>query len=341
VYRHPNLPVTHLVAAFALVAMTSWSATALGQTPDPRDYEVAYFVPSRTKIVNAYLRHQSGTHNTSFSADVLSLRLTYLLKFGDFAITPIDLVVPVINQRAYAAASSVLASADPAFAALPADFKLTLHAAGMGDIFALPTLGYGWTQDAEKHTHTWLALTTYVKGPTGKYDPDRRLNVGGNRWTFTPLLVLGQRMFRVLTLEAMASVMFATDNTAYRVSVPELAGADVTLVEQPTYTGALHAAVDLHPSFFLGGSYYFASNGRQDVEYAIPTAQGLYTDNPGTFVHTVRVNLGIRVTPRTILMAQWNEDVAGSESAELTRFFGLRVSHAFFNTPPQKPDPEP
>lgn len=323
--------------AFLALAVTLFASSAVAQSPDPRDYEVAYFVPSKTTIINTYLRHQTGTTNRNYTVDSLALRATYILKYGDLVVTPFDMILPVIDFRLYTPLASTLGAVNPAFAAIPSDLNLTLHETGVGDITFLPTIGYGLEQNKLERTHTWMALTTYITAPTGNYNPNRILNIGANRWTIQPALVLGQRFWRAVTLEAIANAAFYTDNDEYRVRVPALAGQNLTLKQKMTIGGAVHLAVDLHPVFFLGTSYLMQVNGRRD--FMVPTPSGGLAETnetPGNTVHTFRLNLGLRVTPQTQVLAQWNEDVAGTESAVRGRFFGLRLSHVFF-TPAAAP----
>jgi hypothetical protein len=321
--------VKRLVHALVLLVACALPAVAAAQNPDPRDYEVGYFVPNRTTIINTYLRHQSASKGRDFSALGAAFRATYILKLGDLVITPFDAILPVSDQTAYTRLNTV----SPAFAMVPNDLKLSLHATGMGDLIYLPTIGHGVTQNAKDHTHTWYALTTYITAPTGKYDPNKLLNVGGNRWVFNPLLMVGQRFLRAFTLEAMANLSIYGKNDEYRVPNPALAGRNLELTQKPSFGAMAHLAVDLHPSFFVATSYQLAVNGERELE--LPAALGGTTqrETKGNTVHSVRLNFGMRVTPQTLVLFQWNQDVAGSEGATVGRFFGLRISHAFFKAP--------
>lgn len=323
--------------ALALGALaTLIAATTSAQTPDARDYEVGYFVPSKTLLINSYLRHMTGTKNRNYSADVAIFRATYILKLGDFVITPFDLILPVVDQRGFTPLSSTLAAVNPAFAALPSDLNLTLHATGLGDVIFLPTIGHGVTQNEANKTHTWYALTTYITAPTGKYDPARLLNVGQNRWVVNPLLMIGQRFWRAITLEAMGNIAFYYDNDEYRVASGALAGRELRLRQQPTLGGALHLGVDLHPMFFVSAGYLAQANGRRDI--LLPDGTGR-VETVRNDLFTFRLSFGIRITPQTLFLAQWSEDVAGTAVAALGRYIGIRVSHALFAQP--KPRSEP
>jgi hypothetical protein len=306
-------------------------ARARAQMPDPRDYEVGYFVPSRTTVVNSYLRHSSGTKNRNVSANTALLRATYILKFGELVIAPIDLTLPITDVRGYVPLSSALGGAGTAFASVPSDLTVTTHASGVGDLVILPTIGHGVTKNAASHTHTWYALSTYITAPTGSYDPNRLLNVGQNRWVINPLIVLGQRFGRVLTAELMGNVALFMKNDDFRARTPELAGRDLTLRQRPSRGFSAHLAADLNPMFFLGASYYLSVAGRRELELPSERGTRVLVETPGgVMVHTFRLNFGLRVTPQTLIFVQWNEDVAGTASAPLGRYVSLRISHLLF-----------
>lgn len=318
-----------ILAAF--FALWTLSSVAEAQNPDPRDYEVGYFVPNHTTVINTYLRHQSSNVGRDIDATGLAFRATHILKFKDLVITPFDFILPVQNITA----NQSLSALSPAFQTVPSDFKLSLHATGLGDVTFLPSIGWGMQQNAQNHTHTWFAATFYITAPTGVYKPERFLNVGQNRWTLQPLVTVGQRFWRVVTLEALGSAAFYTDNDEFRVLTnAQLRDRNLTLKQKASYNAAAHLAVDLAPSFWVGTSYYLAVNGKRTTE--VPTGDTVQVDDRYT-IHTFRLNFGIRITPQTALLAQWNQDLAGSEGATIGRFFGLRFSHAFFKAPPAAP----
>lgn len=266
----------------------------------------------------------------NFSSNQAAFRATCLLKFGDLVITPFDLILPVADATAYvpsAEASAVLGS----------ELNLTAGASGFGDLIFLPTIGYGVTQNAQDHAHTYFALTTYITAPTGEYDSSRLLNIGANRWTINPLVMVGQRFWRAVTLEAMANVAFHTENDEFRVSNPMLRGRDLALEQEPSFGAALHLAVDLSPTFMVGTSYWLSANGRRTFDLPVVGAQEV---SDGQIVHAIRLNMGIRVTQTTQLLAQWHQEVAGSNGAAIGRFFGLRITHVIPGaTPPTARQP--
>lgn len=320
-----------LIRVLLLLSACALPSLAQAQNPDPRDYEVGYFVPHKTTIINTYLRQVSATDGRDYAAQALALRATYILKFGDVVVTPFDLILPVQNVNAYVPVAA-LARVDPSFGMVPSDFKLTTHASGFGDLTFLPTIGHGITENAENHTHTWWALTAYVTAPSGRYNPNRTLNIGANRWIINPLITVGQRFARAFTVEIMGNAAFYTSNDEYRVAT--VPGANLKLNQKPSFGASAHLGVDLHPTFFIGLSYMLNVNGKRS--YDLPTTGVETTDLDSNTVHTIRTNLGIRISPQTLLLAQWNEDVGGSAISTRGRFFGIRLSHVFF-TPAVRP----
>lgn len=324
------------VRTLLLLSTLVLPALVHAQNPDPRDYEVGFFVPSHTTVINTYLRHVSATKGRDVSVDALAFRATHIIKFGDLVFTPLDVILPVQDVRAF----TPLSALNPAFAAVPRDFKLTSHASGVGDVVYLPTIGHGINENNEDHTHTYYALTMYITAPTGQYNKHDLVNVGGNRWIFNPLVMVGQRFLRAFTFEVMANLAFFTNNSDYRGPTTLTTGPDFTLKQKPSFSAAAHLGIDLHPLFYVAGSYWLALNGRRELD-DLPGGAAAITETRKNTVHSFRLNFGIRVTPQTLILAQWQEDLERSNNAGvLTHFFGLRLTHAFFaprETPTRAP----
>jgi len=239
-------------------------AITCAQQPEPRDYELPLYMPGQLMMFNAYLRQYSASSvSADYSLASLAMRATYVFKrttkVGNFSWAPIELVLPILEQDVH----TPLSSLNPAFSQLPTDVKLTTHATGVGDFSFLQTLEYSLVEDEKEHTHSWLAFSLVVTTPTGSYDKERLVNLGGHRWIINPIVAIGQRFLRAITLEAMGTAAFYTHNAEYRAPTQELAGRDLTLKQRPTWTGSVHLAVDLHPALFGTLSYLATAKGRE------------------------------------------------------------------------------
>ncbi|WP_257446696.1 transporter [Archangium lipolyticum] len=144
---------------------------ALAQT-DARDYEAGIYLPSKTLMLNAYLRYSATSDQQIASQTTMVMRGTYLLKYGNIGLAPIDVIFAAANVNITSAATG----------------GQQVGMTGISDPIYAPTIGYGFNEQSDHPTA--LAGTLYVTIPVGEYDPDRGpLNIGQNRWVFRPQLV--------------------------------------------------------------------------------------------------------------------------------------------------------
>ncbi|WP_164019653.1 transporter [Pyxidicoccus trucidator] len=299
--------------AVLFVSLVS-ASNARAQQADARDYEAGFFVPHRGIIANTYLRHVSASGERDFAQLQAAFRATYVLKFGDLVVVPFDVSLPVVDVTVF--------QANPASPAAP---KTALRASGVGDITYIPTIGYGLVQNAETHTHTWFAFTPYVTLPTGKYDSDRFLNIGSNRVTVRPQLVVGQRFMKAFTLEAMANVAIHGDNDEFLVPVgTEL--AKLPLSQAPSFGGILTGAMDLSATFFTSVGYYIDAAGKR----TLASPAGELEISPRQTVQALRLSMGIRLEKASTIMLQFQPDIDVSEGMTKSQFVGARFTHVFF-----------
>jgi Putative MetA-pathway of phenol degradation len=93
------------------------------------------------------------------------------------------------------------------------DPGIAIHA----NIFGLPALRR--EQMATAMPQTFLSVHLTVTPPLGEYDRDAPVNVGANRWSFTPLVNLNITPDKgVQWIEVYASTRFFTDNNEYQGS---------------------------------------------------------------------------------------------------------------------------
>ena len=137
---------------------------------------------------------------------------------------------------------------------------------GLGDItlrasvnlYGAPALSLQEFRDYRQDTIVGVSL--WVTAPTGRYDPERLINIGTNRWSFKPEVGISKALGR-WTLEAAASVTFFTDND-------EFLGTNVR-EQKPLYGIQGHAIYNFNPSLWaaLDATYY--TGGRTSVNGAL------------------------------------------------------------------------
>jgi hypothetical protein len=102
-----------------------------------------------------------------------------------------------------------------------------------------------------------IGSSVEVTLPLGKYQSDRLLNVGTNRWSFKPEVGVSKTL-GPLTLELSTGVRFYTDNNDF------LGGR--TLQVSPLYSVQAHLIYSIMPGIWLGldGLYYTGGRGTID-----------------------------------------------------------------------------
>jgi hypothetical protein len=197
-----------------------------------------------------------------------------------------------------------------------------LHASGVGDVTYLPTIAYLIPEDAETHTHTHIGLTAYITAPTGSYDDTHPVNIGDNRWRIQPNLTVGQRFLKNWTFELNGGVALYTNNPN------EFTGmAPLPLKQDPTVGVEAHLAWNPTPDFFLAVSYYYNAIGA--LNFA-PAGAPEVLHEKSQMLHTLRFTYAIHVEKNTLLLLQYNQDIAESGDVSLGRFIGARISHSLF-----------
>ncbi len=297
-----------LFIGLALYASSVHAQTANSQS-DARDYEALAYLPKDTLVALTYFREVSSSDKESLTQTQGIFRASYVLKYGNLAIVPFDAILPVVDVAVYAPVP------------MQPGLTTTLHTSGVADLTYLPTIGYVIPEN--ETTHTVVAATAYVTGPSGSYDASRLVNIGDNRWRIQPQVGVSQRFLKVATFDLVGSLAFYTKNPAF----PTPQGF-VTMTQNQTFGLEAHAAVDLSPDFYVSASYYLAAIGERDVE-SLP-ALPLSTYAPEQTVQSVRFSFGIRAEKATLLLLQYNQDIEATGGASISRFIGARLSHAIF-----------
>lgn len=104
------------------------------------------------------------------------------------------------------------------------------------NLLGSPALDKSEFRSFEQKTILGISLVTSI--PTGKYYPDKQVNIGTNRWGFKPEIGVSKR-FAHIYAEAYGGIWFYTDNNDF---------LGKKLEQKPTYSLQAHA------------SYYFKNN---------------------------------------------------------------------------------
>ncbi|QRN94455.1 transporter [Archangium violaceum] len=287
---------------------------ALAQT-DARDYEAGIYLPSNTLMLNAYLRYSATSDQQIASQTTMVLRGTYLLKYGNIGLAPIDVIFAAANVNITSAATG----------------GQQVGMTGISDPIYAPTIGYGFNEQSDHPTA--LAGTLYVTIPVGEYDPNRGpLNIGQNRWVFRPQLSIYQR-YKILTAQLVGNVGFTTTNDDFRLNVAP-AGAPPTLVQfensrELSYGFEGHLAVDLSKSFYIALSYFLTANGKQNLRADLEGQQLNRVLSEKQTVQTVRLSPTIRLNPSSLLMLQYQRDFRATGGASRNQAYQIRFTHFF------------
>ena len=331
-----------LVLTVALSAPSLLTGRALAQpTTDARDYEGAVFAPNNTIWMHTYVRHQTTAQKKNLTTELAIFRAGYLLRFGKLVIVPLDIVVPVVDAdlKWY---QSTTPNADPA---KPPSVSFgtrrtptsgpganSVRQTGVGDIQFLPSLVYSFTQNAADYTHTYMGAGFYTTIPVGSYSTSNApLNLGENRWTFKPQVMVGQRFAKILTAEVVANMLAYTHNSSFH---PVTALPVGTLSQKNSYNAELHLGMDVHPTMFLSASYYLQELGEKTYSAQVPSTApaavqaalkaGLaatHINAEKATVHTLRLSMGIHIEKQSLLLLQYQQDLktSGDESNTLRR----------------------
>jgi len=104
---------------------------------------------------------------------------------------------------------------------------------------------------------TIVGATLRVRAPLGQYDPNRLINLGSNRWTFSPQIGVSQILARFL-LEAYAGAWFFTENGNFF-------GGN-TLSQDPLFTFQVHVGYRFRRGLWLAASSRQSLGGKTSVD---------------------------------------------------------------------------
>ena len=322
-----------------LLAPSMLTTQALAQpTTDSRDYEGAVFAPNGTWSITTYLRHVTTTQKRNLTSNQTVFRAGYLIKFGNLAIAPFDILVPVVDAdlKLYYSPNAdptkpPTASARPTATSGPV--AGSIRQTGIADCSFLPSLIYSITQNAANYTHTYMGAGLYTTLPIGNYaSGNAPLNLGENRWTIKPQVMIGQRFATIFTTEIVANMLFYTDNQNYHAATALPVG---TLSQKNSFNAEAHLGMDVHETMYVSASYYLQELGQKT--YTPPTSlpaatraaiiKGYGVAAEKATVQTLRLSWGIRIEKQSLLLLQYQADLKTGGEESNTRTAIVRFSH--------------
>lgn len=336
-----RLIVRLALLATMLVAPSLLTTQALAQpTTDSRDYEGAVSAPNNTFWIHTYLRHQTTTQKRNLTSNISIFRAGYLMKFGNLAVVPFEMVVPVVDAdlKLYQSPNADPTKA-PTISARPTATSGpsagSVRQTGISDIQFLPSVIYSITQNAAERTHTYMGFNLYTYIPVGNYAASNApLNIGENRWTIKPQAMVGQRFGKIFTAEVVANMLMYTDNKSFHAATALPVG---TLSQKPSYNAEFHLAADIHPTMYVSATYYLQELGEKtytppsSLPAAVKTALAPYHVNAEkATVHTMRLSWGVHIEKQSLLLLQYQQDLKCGGEESNTRYVGLRFTHFFF-----------
>ncbi|MBK4736764.1 transporter [Noviherbaspirillum sp. DKR-6] len=143
------------------------------------------------------------------------------------------------------------------------DAPTAVHRAGPGDMrvrFALGLIGSPALSAAEfarRTPETSLGASLTVIAPTGRYRPERLVNVGSNRWAIKPELGLSQPLGKWFVETSLGVWLYGENDEYFGGSRRE---------QDPLALVQLHAGYNFRPGMWLATDLSFSSGGRSRVD---------------------------------------------------------------------------
>jgi len=194
---------------------------------------------------------------------------------------------------------------------------------GMADVFVGMNVAlfgapaYGPKEFATYKPETALSVLAGFFAPTGKYDSDKVINLGANRWAFRlglPFLhIFGWGPGKITTLELTPSVWFFTDND-------DPCNAD-KLEQKPVLKLEGHFTRDFSPMFWGSLDALYTLGGETRVD-------GVDQDNSQSSL-ALGATLGVNLSRTLGLQATYGKIVDHNESGMDGSMWRIKFSYMF------------
>lgn len=281
-----------LVCALLLIPSVSFADNNM------RDYIPA---PPGTMLNLVYYMHISGdtlnvdgdkAADVDFNEDLWLLREVYYFKLGSF-LTNAQIIVP------FGRATLDVGGGDQ-------------KSAGLGDIMLLSTI---WLLN-QPENDMYLAFSPYVFLPTGQYDNEQSLNLGGNWWTFRGEVNFTKGFEVIPDHKAYFEVttgcdLFTTNNDYF--------GEDLN--KDPLFNLEGHVSYDLTKTLAASVDYYGHFGGELKFD-------GDRVDDSDTVSHTLGGTLTWGFAPGWQGLLQYRHDLYNKNGIE-AQVIQARIFYAF------------
>lgn len=278
------------------VAMAPLPCAALDV--DAGDYAA---LPPGTNLGLLYYQHASrdalysngnkAAGNNRLDSDVGILRGVHYMDVGGYTIDP-QFLLPFGSLRAK---DNLSALGD---------------ASGVGDLILAATL---WLVNDPK-SNTYFGITPFITAPTGRYDKNKSLNLGENRWKYT----LQGGFITGLTDKLLLDVI-----------------GDVTIFGRNDEFGASSATMKQRALYELQTFLRYQITPTWDVRLGAAHVTGGQTEVNGTRqndrTRTTKVSLGTAyfLTPTIQAMASYGRDISVENGLRENNRFNFRVLKVF------------
>jgi len=161
----------------------------------------------------------------------------------------------------------------------------------------------------------WVGFTPYITLPLGTYDRNKALNLGANRWVFTPELGVVKGIGEKAYLDLVLNGDFFTDNKDF--------GSDPnpsTLKQDPLLGFEAHASYDITKQWFVALDYYYNYGGET-------TLDGV-KQNDGQSNHGLGLSMFWGIGSNNQLLLQYRDDFS-VKSGPGTNTIGVRWAYFF------------
>jgi len=141
-----------------------------------------------------------------------------------------------------------------------------------------------------------IGASLQVSAPLGQYDNTKLINIGNNRWSFTPQLGVS-KAWDSWTVEVIPGVTFYTDNRDFNQGG--------TLAQAPIYTVQVHVIYGFQSGMWLALNGVWFSGGRTTVNGAqgdnlqANTRAGLTVALPVDRANSVKIHASTGTATRT------------------------------------------